>query len=366
MTSRLQRWCFVDSAAMDYQVATPDSRPLGGSQSALCYLARSLAARGHRVRVVNRSSEPGLHHGVECFNQDSLAAEFWADQDIIVALSDAAVLARLPAGPARRILWLHHSPSVVEVEALPRQLGAVERIVYVSAWQQAAFQKAIGSIPGTVVANGCSPWFAPLPDEPAAFAALKAGPPTLAYTSNPSRGLHVLIRLFPHLRRLFPHLRLQVFSSLRAYQARPEEEAAYLPLYAACRQLPGVEYFGSIAQPELAKALARAQIWAYPTIYEETFCIAALEAMAAGCLLVATERGALAETTAGYARLVPPSLFELGYFEALSNAIMDCYRAPPDLLPRLQAQSRFALETYSWQRQAAKWEMLGERLIADG
>ena len=45
---------------------------------------------------------------------------------------------------------------------------------------------------------------------------------------------------------------------------------------------------------------------------------------------------------------------------------MDCYRAPGDLISRLQAQSRFALETYSWQRQAAKWEMLGERLIADG
>ena len=37
---------FLDSIGWDYDVSTPYERPLGGSQSALAYLAAELARRG--------------------------------------------------------------------------------------------------------------------------------------------------------------------------------------------------------------------------------------------------------------------------------------------------------------------------------
>ena len=37
---------FVDSIGWDYDVSTPYERPLGGSQSALAYLAVELARQG--------------------------------------------------------------------------------------------------------------------------------------------------------------------------------------------------------------------------------------------------------------------------------------------------------------------------------
>ena len=42
---------FLDSIGWDYDVSTPYERPLGGSQSALAYLAVELARRGGQVTL---------------------------------------------------------------------------------------------------------------------------------------------------------------------------------------------------------------------------------------------------------------------------------------------------------------------------
>src|SRR4051794_5961386 len=66
---------FTDPANWDYDVTTPLHRPLGGSQSALCYLASALAARGNRVSLVNSIGQPGELGGVHCYNRDHIAAD---------------------------------------------------------------------------------------------------------------------------------------------------------------------------------------------------------------------------------------------------------------------------------------------------
>jgi len=42
---------FVNLSSLKFTAATPDRAPLGGSESALCYLARQLAQRGHDVSL---------------------------------------------------------------------------------------------------------------------------------------------------------------------------------------------------------------------------------------------------------------------------------------------------------------------------
>src|SRR5436190_17314187 len=57
-STHAMNWIFLDSIEWDYDVATPMERPLGGSQSALCYLASALARRGHAVATLTATKIP--------------------------------------------------------------------------------------------------------------------------------------------------------------------------------------------------------------------------------------------------------------------------------------------------------------------
>src|SRR5438552_3476106 len=58
---------FVDLQNWDYDPSGPRVLPLGGSQSALCYLTAELAQRGHDVSLVSGVPEPREALGVRCY-----------------------------------------------------------------------------------------------------------------------------------------------------------------------------------------------------------------------------------------------------------------------------------------------------------
>src|SRR5258708_26316859 len=62
------RIVFYDHTPVDYTPETPFARPLGGSESAQCYLALELARRGHSVVLITNTSVPGRYLRVDCSN----------------------------------------------------------------------------------------------------------------------------------------------------------------------------------------------------------------------------------------------------------------------------------------------------------
>src|SRR5205085_11659760 len=92
-------------------------------------------------------------------------------------------------------------------------------------------------------------------------------------------------------------------------------------------------YRGSVPQTELAKSLRRASVLAYPNTFAETGCIAAMEALAAGLLVVSSDLGALPETCEGWGRLVPP----IGNGRTQEQFAVDFARAMDHALSELEA-----------------------------
>lgn len=127
----------------------------------------------------------------------------------------------------------------------------------------------------------------------------------VVYTSSPDRGLDILLELWPQIREQVPEA---VFSF--AYSPVYFRVAEQVPELAAFRERvdeladqDGCQPLGSLSQPEVARLMCESLVWAAPSwstpsgeAFHETYCIGAVEAQAAGCLVVASDWGALSET----------------------------------------------------------------------
>ncbi len=303
---------FADFIAWDYKVESAYQMALGGSQSALCYLAETLAQQGHEVFLLNHTSEPGISRGVMCLPINTTPVQRLHSIDALIVLNlpgHGLAIKPFLGDNTRLILWTQNGHDTAAEKPLQ---NSAERDVYdymvlVSNWQRDRFYEHFGiNLTRTeILRNAIAPSFSGLFPDETPILAHKSKPPILAYTSTPFRGLDLLLEVFPKIRAAIPGTRLKVFSSMKVYHvAEAEDEFKYGWLYRQCQETPGVEYVGSLPQPELANELKSVTVLAYPNTFAETSCIAVMEAMASGCYIVTSNLGALPETTAGFARLI--------------------------------------------------------------
>jgi glycosyltransferase involved in cell wall biosynthesis len=355
---------FVDAAASAYDPDTPFQRPLGGSQSAACYLTTELVKLGHRVTLASRDAEVKLVRGVHCQPIPGAQDDALRNADCVVHLGGVhARLAEFQAlcqPGARHILWtgLAHDQPFVAPLAQPEIRALFHGFAMVSEWQADCFHQAFGLDPARIgiLRNAVGPAFADLfADGPILPA--KPGPPTLCYTSTPYRGLDRLLAAFTLIRAAVPDARLAVYSSMAVYNALLDP---FRPLYDAARTAPGVAYHGSVAQPALANGLRGAAVLAYPNTFPETSCIAVMEAMAAGCTVVTSDLGALPETGAGFAELMQPPADPHAHAAAFADRVIRSLAAreadPAGTEARLRAQVDYAVAENNWTRRAEQWD----------
>jgi predicted O-linked N-acetylglucosamine transferase (SPINDLY family)/glycosyltransferase involved in cell wall biosynthesis len=306
------RIVFVDPINWDYQIETPYRSPLGGSQSALCYLAEALATQGHDIFLLNSATLAGLSRGVVCLPLNALSANLMQSlaPDALVILNSVAFGRQIkPLLPlhTRLVCWLqsaHDQSNVLPLQQTDEQ-AIFDGFVLVSDWQRQQFQSHFKLEPTrvAVLRNAIAPAFQNIFPNHQPILAAKAQPPIVAYTSTPFRGLDLLLDAIPGIRQAFPGTVLKVFSSMQVYQQN-EADDLFSQLYRRCRETEGVEYVGSLSQPALAQELRTVTALTYPNTFFETSCIAVLEAMACGCQVITSNLGALLETTAGFAQLI--------------------------------------------------------------
>lgn len=117
----------------------------------------------------------------------------------------------------------------------------------------------------------------------------------IVFPSSPDRGLDRAINVVEKAREKHPDLELHVYYGIEhLHKYGLESLGAKLKEMMAAR--PWVKYHGNLKQDELAKELMEAVIWLYPASFIETFCITAIECLAARCFPIARSIGALQDT----------------------------------------------------------------------
>lgn len=248
------------------------------------------------------------------------------------------------------VVWQHlaHDQAAIQGMAYPTQfIDRVDQFVYVSAWQLAEFQKrfAIAQASNRVIHNAIDPIeFRPKPQDRI----------RLIYTSMPNRGLEILLNAFDIINR--DDVELVVYSSNIIYGLNYARSVNNQQLFHRCKTHPNIVYRGYAMNQAVRQALQSSHILAYPSIYEETSCLAAIEAGAAGCQIVTTNLGALPETCGTWATMIDyrygNDLQELShqYAEVLNTAINNY----SDQSAR--EQSDWFNQNYSWQSRAQQWK----------
>ena len=182
----------------------------------------------------------------------------------------------------------------------------------------------------------------------------------LIYTSTPWRGLNVLLLAIDYLNTIRDDFECDVYSSTKIYGSKFEEmeKGKFDGLFERCKNTKNINYKGYATNEEVRKAVSASHIFAYPSTFEETSCIAVIEAMMAGCKVVTTNHGALVETCADFAEMVDfePNLKELAvkYAHAL-NRVIDAYKQGA-YKEELNDQVKYYNRYYSWKTRIKQWK----------
>jgi glycosyltransferase involved in cell wall biosynthesis len=258
-----------------------EKHPLGGSETAVAKMVQGLRQLGVEAGIVTKPSQLPS-----------------APVDVFVAARIWDMFRERPRFGKLNYLWCQDDidqPSLADL----KKPGMAEQVcqncdglIMISHYQAVRWMTGLGAPAEKlfISSNGID-----LPRFQIDRSTLAQREPHAYFASTPFRGLDKLLDFWPTVRAVVgARARLTICSSLKVYAT--VEEPKYEALYEKARHLEGVDYVGSVGQQRLREISASCRALAYPCTFPETGCIAAMEAMASGCVVVSTALGALPET----------------------------------------------------------------------
>lgn len=284
---------------------------LGGSEQAVLFLARELAARGRVVRVfcplppqdLPGKCDSGVYWDrIENFNiqdEHGFLVIWRSGQTLFSILEHVKKTIDTPeavTGFTGGSLWLHDYSFGVQGPTALALCKALDNVICLSENHKRQIIRELGADPGNilVLSNGVN-----MHDFPTPEAWSERNPNRVVYSSCPTRGLEVLLWMWPEVKAQCPDAVLDIYYTWDPI--RMHQPALYQRLVQKCEELAplGVTYHGGVGHKVLNEALLNANVWAYSHFTNteiETSCISAMKASLAGATVLTTRYGALPET----------------------------------------------------------------------
>ncbi|MFQ5962991.1 MAG: glycosyltransferase [Candidatus Scalinduaceae bacterium] len=341
--------------SVEFNPETIINKGLGGSETAIIYIAKELARLGNDVVVICPCNAPGNYNGV--LYQDIKESESY----ILGKNFDVMVVSRMLDAfkmnlPARlKIFWTQDAYDQPFLKDLGNKYiqNRIDKIFTVGKWQAETMMKHfnISSEKFFLSRNGINREFY----ENNKY---KRNIGRLVYTSTPFRGLDVLLDVFPIIKTRIPFAELFIYSSMCVYgMSEDDNRKMYGKLYDKCNQ-PGIYLKGSIPQNILSDELKKSYLMVYPNHFTETSCIAAIEAQAAGLPVVTTESGGLSETVLHNKTgiCISGNSKSRDYQDRFVKEVVHLIRYKDRWNEMSLTAHHRALENYSWDVIAREWD----------
>jgi glycosyltransferase involved in cell wall biosynthesis len=307
------RIAIVDVLGLAYDGYTVETFGLGGSESAVTYMAKELAALGLDVTVFNSCidsrAKPGIYDGVQY--RDLTVLDKAGDHHFDVMIGSRSVQPFLPNHPRyskikakHKILWLHDTfcDGDQMVEDLVLQ-GHITELFTLSDWHTSYILNCdhgkrrnfeVLKRKTFLTRNGIQRRI----EEVDVSAKDRY---RFIYNASATKGMVPLLeQIWPQIKTRIPAAKLTVIGGYYRFRdgAEPDAQENVVAKYAADERLKAldVEFTGVIPQGEIARRLAGAWATIYPAAFPETFGISTLESLAYNTPVITSRFGALEET----------------------------------------------------------------------
>lgn len=190
-------------------------------------------------------------------------------------------------------------------------------------------------------------------------------PYSFIYSSFPNRGLLPLLQMWPSIYKKQPLASLHIYSDVDGKwvnQVAPDhmnEIRKLLDEYKKEKNGLNISYYGWVDKQTLADAWHSADIWFYPCIFMETFCLTALEAAMTKTLVITNDLAALQNTVGDRGIVIKGDPMNL---EWQNEALNKIYKYIDDIID--YNKQELINKNYQWAK-LLTWENQAKKLITN-
>ena len=185
----------------------------------------------------------------------------------------------------------------------------------------------------------------------------KGDPIKIIHHCTPWRGLNVLLLAMQDIKD--PNITLDVYSSSKVYGSEFSEnnDQDFYALYDQAKQLPNVNYIGYKPHEYIKEVMPNYDMFVYPSIFEETSCVSALEALASGVHVITNNFGALYETCSEWPVYISYSTNyeQMAQDTAVAIKTAANYLHEDFIQDHLEDQQKFYKKFYHWNKRKYEW-----------
>jgi GT2 family glycosyltransferase len=328
-----------------------EGKGVGGAEGSLILFAKEMARKGYLVEVYNSTTRTGEYDGVYYHHISQF--QWWVYCDFFILFrAPERVLPYVNA--LYKIFWScdQYTAGNWRKEIFPH----VDKVVAISDYHAKYIEFVYGDVVNlTTIELGVNrqDYEKEIPKEDG----------KIIFCSVPRRGLMRMVQYFPEIKQRVPSAQLYITSDYTLWGLDYPDNAEFVDALAS---RDGVHFLGKVSRKELVHHQMTSEVMAYSCEYEECFCIAAMECIAAGAIPVTTDLAALKTTVDDSGILISNMPGDPKYDKMFVDSVVELL-TDKDKSSELRVKGRKrALLKYDWNAVTENWITLFNELEKGG
>ena len=351
--------CIIDSGWC-YTLDTPYNKPLGGTQSSICYFLEELSLTNN-CYLFNKFENDNTEYPKIIKNVTHVPYEhiltFIESKKLVF---DLIIVSCLPYdlfqiknllnnASTLFCLWTGHdidqNASKILKDDKAREI--IDLYIFVSEWQRDRYIQTynIKYNKTIIMRNGIGK-----PFEKYLNIESSKIKNSLTYCSIPWRGLQLLPEIFNTIVNIEPEATLNIYSSMNIYNQEDSDNEKNI--YNLFDNINNAKINAGVSSIELTEILNTTDLLVYPNIFQETSCITVLQAMACGCIVITSDLGALKETMGGLNKYIDINIYNFDkdvYVKNFSTELVEMMKCNESLKKMFRTYNKNHIKNnYTW------------------